>query len=63
MIIDNYNSKKVIDYLNTGRYKKVLLIFHHGLGDAIMFHATCYKALCEKYPNIEFYLDTHLGQE
>jgi len=52
MIIDNYNSKKVIDYLNTGRYKKVLLIFHHGLGDAIMFHATCYKALCEKYPNI-----------
>lgn len=62
MIISNY-TKKVVDYLNTGKYKKVLLIFHHGLGDAIMFHATCYKALCEKYPNIEFYLDTHLGQE
>lgn len=63
MLVNNFNLKKVVDYLNTGKYKKVLLIMNHGLGDAVMFYATCYKTLCEKYPQINFYFDTHLGQE
>lgn len=61
-IVKEYKTKKVSDYLDTGLYKKVLIKFHHGLGDAVMFQP-CYEALKNKYPDIKFYLHTHLGQE
>lgn len=63
MLITEFGDKKVADYLDTGKYKKVLLIMNHGLGDAFMFYSNCYKALTERYPDIEFHYDTHLGQE
>ena len=63
MLITNFNNKKVKQYLDSGKYKKVLLIQHHGLGDAFMFYATCYKQLCKSYPDIQFILNTHLGQQ
>ena len=63
MIISNFSSKKVCQYLDEGRYHRVLIKFCHGLGDAIMFYNTCYKALRKKYPHIEFAYSTHYGQE
>lgn len=63
MLITDFADKKVSDYLNTGKYKKVLLIMNHGLGDSLMFYSNCYKTLVEAYPDIEFYYDTHIGQE
>lgn len=63
MLIRDYSSRKVCDYLDTGKYRRVLLIFRHGLGDSIMFYSTCYKALIAKYPNISFTYSTHCGQE
>lgn len=63
MLVTDFSDKKVVDYLNTGKYKKVLLIMNHGLGDAFMFYSMCYKTLIEKYPDISFSFDTHLGQE
>lgn len=62
-LITNFSNKKVVEYLNSGLYKRVLLIMHHGLGDAMMFYNTCYKALCHAYPYIQFFYDTHLGQQ
>ncbi len=63
MLISEFQKKKVCEYLDTGQYRKVLLIFHHGLGDSIMFYSTCFKALKARYPEIEFAYDTHLGQQ
>ena len=63
MLIRDYSSRKVCDYLDTGKYHRVLLLFRHGLGDAIMFYSTCFKALVAKYPSISFTYSTHLGQE
>lgn len=63
MLINNFSTKKVSDYLDTGKYKNVLLIMQHGLGDAIMFYSVCYKTLIKKYPQIKFSFKTHLGQE
>ena len=62
MLVKNYTDKKVIDYLNTGNYKKVLFKFHHGLGDAVMWQPLFIK-LKELYPNIEMRQHLHLGQE
>lgn len=62
-VIKNFNEKKVSDYLDTRKYRKVLLKFHHGLGDAMMFNAVCLNALKKAYPEIEFHYSTHLGQE
>lgn len=63
MLIQDFKDKKACEYLDTGNYKRVLIIFKHGLGDAIMFYGTCYKALVAKYPNISFTYSTHCGQE
>lgn len=63
MIISNFSNKKVCQYLDEGKYHKVLIKFFHGLGDAVMFYNTCYKALQKRYPCIEFFYATHLGQE
>ena len=63
MLIDNFRSKKVCEWLDTGNYHNVLIVFHHGLGDAVMFWATCMKALKKRYPTIAFSYATHLGQE
>ena len=45
MLINDFSTNKVANYLDTGKYKKVLLIMNHGLGDAMMFYSTCYKTL------------------
>lgn len=63
MLISDFSSRKVCDWLDTGNYRRVLIIFHHGLGDAVMFWATCFKTLQKRYPAIEFTYATHLGQE
>ncbi len=63
MLIDNFKSKKVCEWLDTGNYHNVLIIFHHGLGDAVMFWSTCFKALQRRYPTIRFAFSTHLGQD
>ena len=63
MLINDFSTNKVANYLDTGKYKKVLLIMNHGLGDAVMFYSTCYKTLQQKYPDIQFSFQTHLGQE
>lgn len=63
MIIRDYKTKKVCEYLDTGNYRRVLLIFYHGLGDSVMFYSTCLKALQKRYPSIEFTFATHLGQD
>lgn len=63
MLISNFNGKKACEYLDTGNYHRVLILFHHGLGDSVMFWATCMRALRRRYPSIEFTYATHLGQE
>lgn len=49
--------------MSTGQYKKVLLSFHHGLGDAISFFYNVLPVLKRKYPSVDFCFDTHMGQE
>ena len=44
-------------------YKRILLKFYHGMGDAIMFYANCLPALERTFPNCEFFFETQLGQE
>ena len=63
MLVSDFKLKKACEYLDTGRYRKVLILFHHGLGDSVMFYCTCYKALVKRYPDIMFTYATHLGQE
>lgn len=57
------NGKLLREKLDTGQYKKVLLYFHHGLGDAIDFYYNVLPVVKRHYPNVEFYFDTHMGQE
>jgi hypothetical protein len=55
MIITECKSKedkKLVEYLDTGEYKKVCLVFWHGAGDAAMFLAPL-TYLRNKYPNIQ----------
>ncbi len=33
-------------------YKRILLKFYHGMGDAIMFYANCLPALERTFPNL-----------
>jgi len=51
IITDANAGKKLTEYLDTGEYKKVGLVFYHGLGDLIMFLNPFYT-LCNLYPNI-----------
>lgn len=61
-VIRSYIDKKVIDYLNSNIYKKVLFKFHHGLGDAVMWQSL-FEELKRLYPNIEIHQHLHLGQD
>lgn len=54
MIIEpEKQEKKLSSYLDEGKYKKVLIIFWHGLGDVIQF-LNVYDKLKELYPDIHF---------
>lgn len=58
--IENYNEKKVVDYLEDGQ--KVLLRFGHGLGDCLLFMPVFWH-LKELYPKVHFDLYLESGQE
>lgn len=63
-IINNFAERKIVDYLKTGQYKKVLIRFHHGLGDTVLFYASGgIDKLREMFPDIEIAFHTALGQE
>jgi len=62
MLIKDFSGRKVSDYLASGRYRKVMIKFHHGLGDAIAFQP-CFDALRGRYPDVDFYLHVHCGQD
>lgn len=44
-------------------YRRILLKFFHGLGDAIAFFANCLPALKHEFPNVKFFVETQLGQD
>ena len=52
--------KRLADYLEEVKPKKVALPFGHGLGDMVMF-MNPFNALCKKYPEIEFTLILQKG--
>lgn len=59
-----YMKKTLADVLKEHpEYKKILLKFYHGLGDAIDFHANCLPALKRAFSDREFFVETQLGQE
>lgn len=59
-----FKNKTLADVLTEHpEYKRILLKFYHGLGDAIDFHANCLPALERAFPNREFFVETQLGQE
>jgi len=49
---DAKDGKKLVEYLDTGEFKKVLLPCWHGVGDICMFNAPL-TYLRNKYPNIQ----------
>lgn len=63
MLVEKFDSRKACEYLDTGMYRRVLILFRHGLGDSVMFWATCLKTLRKRYPEIEFAYSTYFGQE
>ncbi len=60
MIVSDYRNKKVVDYLKDGG--KYLIVFHHGVGDTIMFYPI-YLHLIEKFPKCKFDINLSYGQE
>jgi len=52
LIVDSNDGKKLVEYLDTGEYKKVLLPSWHGVGDLVMFMAPI-GYLKKLYPNIQ----------
>ena len=54
------SEKKLSDYIEELKPKKILLPFGHGLGDLVMF-INPFIALSEKYPEIEFTLALQKG--
>lgn len=65
MIIEpEKQEKKLSFYLNEGKYKKVLIVFWHGLGDVIQF-LNVFDEMKKLYPDIHFdlALQKGLGQE
>lgn len=62
MIVREFSRRKVSDFLSTGNYRRVLIRFHHGLGDVIAFHP-CFERLRQLYPAVEIKLHVHCGQE
>ena len=60
----SYVQKTLADVLGEHpEYKKILLKFYHGLGDAIDFFANCVPMLKRAFPGRRFYVETQLGQE
>jgi hypothetical protein len=59
-IIDNFNDKKLIDYLEDGM--KILIRFGHGWGDTQMFMPIMTR-LRELYPRVHFDIYIECGQE
>ena len=59
IITDAKEGKKLVEYLDTGEFKKVLLPCWHGVGDIVMFNAPL-TYLRNKYPNIQ--LDVGLAK-
>jgi len=60
LITDVKGGKKLVEHLDTGLYKKVLLPFWHGVGDAVMFKAP-YLYLKTNYPEIQIDLGLARG--
>jgi hypothetical protein len=60
LITDASGGKKLVEYLDTGDFKKVLLPCWHGVGDITMFHAP-YQYLCNKYSHIQIDLGVAKG--
>ena len=54
------DKKKLSDYIDELKPKKIGLPFGHGLGDEILF-MNPFEALCKKYPDIQFTLITQKG--
>lgn len=52
IITDAKAGKKLVEYLDTGEYKKVLLPSWHGVGDLVMFMSPV-AYLRKKYPQID----------
>lgn len=52
LITEASEGKKLVEYLDTGDFKKVLLPYWHGVGDACMFNAPL-TYLRWHYPNIQ----------
>jgi len=52
ILTDSNGGKKLVEYLDTGEYKKVLLPSWHGIGDLVMFMAPVVY-LRKLYPNIQ----------
>jgi len=59
-----YMKQTIKEYLTEHpEAKHVLIKFHHGLGDALMFHAGPLQALRRAFPDVTFSVHTHCGQE
>ena len=54
------DEKKLSSYLDEGKYKKVLIVFWHGLGDVVQF-LNVFDKLKELYPDISFDLGIQKG--
>ena len=63
-LITSYGSKKIADYLRQDKPSKVILVFHHGLGDLILFMEV-YNKLITLFPDIkiDLALQEGTGQE
>jgi len=60
LITDAKSGKKLVEYLDTGLYKKVLLPAWHGIGDVCMLKVLL-VTLRNKYPNIKIDLGLARG--
>ena len=60
--VRDFRNKKVVDYLNTGEYKRVLFVFHHGLGDSVMWQPV-FEEIKRLYPELDIHQSLHCGQD
>ena len=57
------NGRLFRELMDSGKFKRVLLTFHHGLGDSISFYYNVLPVIKATYPDIEFFFETHMGQD